>query len=138
METALAWLQNLSAPLQIILVVILCIVFRKEIAAFVRSRFTDEDEQGVTVNIGSHAGENLPEKSSKDWFDGIQDIVNDQSRQLTQVLELMTGLSQHYNHETTDLLSKILEEVRATNTKFAELEKYGFPTRAERREINMR
>lgn len=111
---------------------LIAIIFRKDLVAFVRARFGDDD-QGVTVNIGSHVsgGEDLPEKPSKEWFDGIQDIVNDQSRQLSQVLELMGGLAQHYNHETTDLLSKILEEAKGTNSKLTELEKYGFPTREE-------
>lgn len=69
MEVALAWLQGLSSPLQILLIVILSLVFKDDIAAFVKKRLG----YGETTPTGK--GENLPERSSKEWFDDIAGMM---------------------------------------------------------------
>lgn len=129
MEALLAHIFSLSAPLQLA-IVLLVVIFRDDIIKFAKAVFSGND---VEINFNGHPaeGENLPEKHSKDWFDGIQDIAQAQGEQLQQLLLLMRGLAQHYNHETTDLLAQILEESKKTNSKLLELEKYGFPTREE-------
>lgn len=130
-----SWLQTLSPAMQLALVVILLIVFKDDLVNFYRSRFGGDND--VEINLGNDHG--IEEHSSKEWFDGITEIANKQGKQIGTLLELMGGLAQHYNHETTELLSQILEESKKANSKLNELEKYGFPTRNENyRERNLR
>lgn len=123
METALSWLQGLSAPLQLILVAILLIVFKDDILAFIKARFGAGNE--VEVNLG----ENIAERSSKEWFDGITEIAQQQAQQIKEMMGLMRGLQEHYNHETTELLQKISDGIGLLVQKHNEWEKYGIPTR---------
>lgn len=126
METLLAYITSLSAPAEL-LIVVLVVIFRDDIIKFSKATFGGSD---VVVNIAAdRAGENLPEKHSKDWFDGIQDIAQAQGEQLQQLLQLMTGLAQHYNHDTTELLEDIRDGIRELIVKHEEYEKFGIPTR---------
>lgn len=128
METLLAYLFSLSAPIQLAIIV-LVIIFRDDIIRFAKAVFSGNDVEITLNGAPAHSGEDLPEKHSKDWFDGIQDIAQQQGEQLQQLLKLMTGLAQHYNHDTTELLEDIRDGIRELIVKHEEYEKFGIPTR---------
>lgn len=125
MGTILTWLQGLSAPLQILLIVVLAVVFQDQIAAYFSNKF----------GWNKQSGEAVPDRSSKDWFDDIADISNRQTDLMQQVLGAMGTLSQHYNHETTDLLTDIRDGIREIIQKQNEWERFGIPTRESKKNL---
>lgn len=60
------------------------------------------------------------------------DAVGDDSSQGDRIEKMMRGLQLHYNHETTDLLTKISNNTEATKLKLEEFEKYGIPVRGNK------
>lgn len=119
MENFLSIAGALPATLQVLTIVLLCIVFWEPIAERVFGYKRPESEEGEAVR----------ERASKDWFNDISTIVKDQSDQIKLLGRLMGDLAQHYNHETTEILTQINAGIGKLISKHEEWEKYGIPTR---------
>lgn len=116
MTEALQWAQGLTPVLQVILIVVLCVIFWEPIAQKV---FGYEPKKI----------ESEPERSSRDWFVGIEE-------QISEVVRISGQLAEHYNHETTglltemrDLLTKLNSGLEKLHQQNSEWEKFGIPTR---------
>lgn len=121
MNEALQWATGLTPVLQVLLIIVLCIIFWEPIAQRV---FGYESEKPEVE----------PERSSRDWFVGIEE-------QISQVVRISGQLAEHYNHETTGLLTEIRDTllklqggVEKLHQQNAEWEKFGIPTRQSRNE----
>lgn len=123
-QPVFAWLSGLSVAGQVALIVFVILVFREQIAERIFGPKQNE-KNGIIVNIG----EDLPEKPSKEWFDGIVEINQGLGEQIQTLIGMMSGLTKHYNHDTTELLGKISDGIGKLITKNEEWEKYGIPTR---------
>lgn len=134
MGTLLSWTQGLSTPLQILLIIILVLVFKEQIWAYLSNQFgLDRNNEDQNDNDD---GEAVPERASKEWFNDIVKVMSQrdehQAQQIATLLDLMQGLKAHYNDDTTRVLEEIRDELKDgfkdIRLKHAEWDRYGINT----------
>lgn len=121
MSAILAWLQGISAPLQILLIVVLVLVFKDQIWEFILVRFgySPAEEKAVA------------ERSSKEWFDDVTSMFgkleSNHIAHLQEKLDLVHGNQK----DMFGVLRKITETQRDTIEIVKDLKEYGIKCRKD-------
>lgn len=117
----LAWLQGISSPLQILLIIILALVFKDQIWEFilVRIGYNSPDEKGVR------------ERSSKEWFDDVTELFGRlESNHIAHVQEAIDRV--HTNQSNMfGILREIAAVQRDTIEIVKDLKEYGIHCRKD-------
>lgn len=126
MEIALAWLQGLSSPLQILLIVILILVFKDDIWEFVLRRF------GYASPQVKGKGENLAEKSSKEWFDEVTTLFG--TLETNHISHLQEKVNAIHENQTNlfGIMRNIAEVQRDTIEILKDFKEYGVTCRNQK------